>query len=201
MHKSKSVDIITYKFGNRRFALSIVERVGREAKKWEKGQSHLFERYGKMRKKILLVCAGNTCRSVMAQGIMQKILQEMGVNSELMQVCSAGVVAYPGEKASKEALLVMEEIGIDMSRHYARPLTESLAREADLIIAMTRGQKQIITSVFLAAENKVVVLKEFAGEEGDIEDPAGRSQEFYYWTAQEMQRLLVEVVKKIFTES
>ncbi len=169
-------------------------------REWEKRRSHLFGRCEKMRKKILLVCTGNTCRSVMAQGIMQEILQEMGADSKLIRVSSAGVAAYPGEKASKEALLVMEEIGIDMSRHYARPLAESLVGEADLIIAMTRGQKKIITSVFLATEDKVMTLKELAGEEGDIEDPVGRSQDFYYWTAQEIERLLGEVVKRILGE-
>ena len=45
-------------------------------------------------KRILFVCTGNSCRSVMAEGLMQQILKRSG--HETIQVESAGVFAIDG---------------------------------------------------------------------------------------------------------
>lgn len=63
--------------------------------------------------KILFVCTGNTCRSPMAEAIAKSIAWS-GI-----EVSSAGIHALEGDKASEQAIAVMAEKGIDLSKHRA----------------------------------------------------------------------------------
>ena len=58
-------------------------------------------------KKIMFVCTGNTCRSVMAEGLMKKMLQDRGEYD--IEVYSAGLRASTGEYSTDEAVMVMKE--------------------------------------------------------------------------------------------
>jgi protein-tyrosine phosphatase len=92
---------------------------------------------------ILFVCTGNTCRSPMAEAICRKFLSErMGCLPDELEdrgvmVMSAGVAAMSGGRASPQAVEVMSRIGMDLSLHETQPLTEPLARYADVILTMT----------------------------------------------------------------
>ncbi len=153
-----------------------------------------------MSKMILLVCTGNTCRSVMAQGILQEILREMGEEGSL-QIMSAGVAASLGGEASEEAVVVLEERGIDIGRHRSRPVTEDLLMGADLVLAMTGSQSEIIKRIYPRAADRVFSLKQYVKETGDIEDPIGMPVTAYRKTAKKLERLLLKAAKKILKEA
>lgn len=152
-----------------------------------------------MSKTILLVCTGNTCRSVMAQGILQEILREMA-EDESLHVLSAGVAASLGAEASEEAILILEERGIDIGRHRSRPVSEGLLTRADVVLAMTGSQSQMMKRIYPRHAGKIYSLKEYVGEEGDIEDPIGMPVAAYRKTAQKMERLLLKAAKKFLKE-
>lgn len=138
---------------------------------------------GKIRS-ILLVCTGNSCRSIMAEGILKKYLEEAGRGD--IKVVSAGVHAIDGVGPTKETIDVMKEEGIDVSGFRSKALKEELINEADLILVMAgHHMDDIITRVPEAAQ-KTHLLKQFgvacetnACEDLDIEDPIGRDKGFY----------------------
>lgn len=77
--------------------------------------------------KILIICTGNSCRSQMAQGFLQSF-------DERLSVFSAGT--KPESDVNPMAAKVMDEIGIDITRH--RPETVSLyvGQEWDYVITV-----------------------------------------------------------------
>lgn len=152
-----------------------------------------------MSKTVLLVCTGNTCRSVMAQGILQDLLKEMGEEDSL-QVISAGVAAALGGEASEEAMLVLEERGTELGRHRSRPVTQNLLAQANLVLTMTKSQRDLIQRLYPGEGKKVFCLKEYVDELGDIEDPIGMPVAAYRKTARQLERLLLKAAKKILRD-
>ena len=79
------------------------------------------------KKKLLLLCTGNSCRSQMAEGWVRSEL------SRLVDVYSAGT--EPRE-IDKRAIEVMAEAGIDISGQSASNVDEQLNKEFDLVITL-----------------------------------------------------------------
>lgn len=144
-------------------------------------------------KKILLVCSGNTCRSPMAKAIMQK-LQE-NVNDQRIAVESAGLYTSNGLPASEAAQIVMQEMGIDITRHTSQVVSEALITEADLIFTMTREHRRLLTGLFPQKEVHIFTLGQFIGQpERDIADPYGLGLEAYRKSVQELKEILTIVM-------
>ncbi len=73
--------------------------------------------------RILFVCTGNTCRSPMAEGLCRSFLGHFRLQEEV-EVASAGLNAMAGGPASREAVAIMAERGIDLSGHQTACLTD-----------------------------------------------------------------------------
>jgi protein-tyrosine-phosphatase len=80
---------------------------------------------------VLFVCVHNSGRSQMAAGLL-KLRSEGKVN-----VRSAG--SAPGEEVNPNAVKALEELGIDMSVAFPKPLTDEVVRAADVVITMGCG--------------------------------------------------------------
>jgi len=147
---------------------------------------------------LLFVCTGNTCRSVMAQGLLQKIWSQLPRKNVELQVSSAGIGAIEGMKASEEALIVLAEEGIDLRMHSSRRITGDLVKKADIILVMTCGHKDMLCNLYPQAKEKIWLLNEFAGVNGkDIPDPIGMGLEFYRRVAAEIKKAVEKIVEKL----
>lgn len=150
--------------------------------------------------RILFVCSGNTCRSPMAAVLLRKELQAVGDKqiNDLMEIRSAGIMAGSDMPASPEAVKVMAENGLDLSRHQSRRLNEELLQWADLVLTMTNSHRQYIIDQYDIQSDKVHTLAQFSGEAHvDVVDPFGSGIQTYRQSARQLQQLIQQLVKKI----
>jgi protein-tyrosine-phosphatase len=153
---------------------------------------------------VLLVCHANTCRSVMAHVLLEKMLAERGTNGAV-RVRSGGIAnhARDGMIPSLDARLVLREWDIhlaedafastDLRRH------REIVAEAHLIVTMTAQQKETIGAYAEARGRPVMTLHELAGEPGDVDDPFGQGEERYRATRDEIRRCLELGVDRMLT--
>jgi len=132
-------------------------------------------------KRILVVCTGNSCRSIMAEGYLTKKFQDMGAKDTI--VISAGTNALNGLKPTEETIELMKEEGIDVSGYMSSTLSKTNIDNADVILVMTPSHKERVVSISSSSFDKVYLLREFSEEykkDGNsIDDPIGRPIEFY----------------------
>ena len=122
------------------------------------------------KRKLLVVCTGNTCRSPMAAALLSKMLEEKGLSGEYA-ADSAGVAAFDFQPASENAVLAAKEEGFDLSEHRARRITMEDLDGSELIFVMSQQHKDRLASVLPEAEEKLVVM--------DIPDPFGGDLPLY----------------------
>ena len=149
---------------------------------------------------IVLVCTGNTCRSPMAEVLAKNLIaKELNCDESQLEdagvmVMSAGIAAMPGSRPSPEAVEVMSDAGLVLDGHVAQPLSERLARHADIILTMTNGHRQAIVSQWPDIAPRVQVLRT---DDRDISDPIGGSLEVYRECAQQIETHLAERVQQM----
>jgi protein-tyrosine-phosphatase len=131
---------------------------------------------------ILLVCTGNLCRSPMAAGLLQRRLEESGLEGRY-QIASAGVWAVDGEPASSNAVEVMAQRGIDISGHIAHTVKAQDMAEADLVLVMSREHARMLKNTWPQYGWKIHLLSEMSGKRKDIADPYLGTVEEYRTTA------------------
>ena len=84
-----------------------------------------------MRPQVLFVCVHNAGRSQMASTLLD--LRSGG----RIDVRSAG--SAPADELNPVVVAVMAELGLDLSREFPKPLTDSAVRAADVVITMGCG--------------------------------------------------------------
>ena len=79
------------------------------------------------RKRVLILCTGNSARSQMAEGLLRAMA------GDRVEVASAGV--SPSHVRS-EAIEVMREIGIDISQHRSKSVDEFSGEDFNFVITV-----------------------------------------------------------------
>jgi len=79
------------------------------------------------RKRVLILCTGNSARSQMAEGLLRSIA------GDRFEVASAGVAP---SHVRAEAIEAMKEIGIDISTHRSKSVDEFIGEGFDYVITV-----------------------------------------------------------------
>ena len=121
--------------------------------------------------RILMVCTGNICRSPMAKGVFQQMLEEAAL-ADQVSVDSAGTHAYhlgsPPDERSRMAAL---RRGVDLSGIRARRIVTEDFESFDYVLAMDRDNYQTLQAYCGSPENrhKIQMLMEYAPDLPDRE--------------------------------
>jgi protein-tyrosine-phosphatase len=152
--------------------------------------------------RVLIVCHANTARSVMAHLLLERMLRARGADGRVT-VRSAGVGrwARDGMLASHDARIVLRDEGIHLGEDdfvsTALPAHPELLAEADLVITMTVEQRRVVEGLAAGRSLPIVTLRELAGEQGDIGDPAGQGDDVFRACRDEIKRCLAKAVEHI----
>jgi arsenate reductase len=80
---------------------------------------------------VLFVCVQNAGRSQMAAGLLDYYAEGR------VHVRSAG--SAPGEEINPNVITAMDELGIDLSKEFPKPMTDEIVRAADAVVTMGCG--------------------------------------------------------------
>lgn len=128
-------------------------------------------------KRILFICTGNTCRSPLAEGLAKKMASDRGLSPEIE---SAGLSVFP-DGANPHSVTVAAEYGADLTKHRARPLTDTMLLQADQIYTMTKSQADFLKRIYPSGNEKIKTLCD-----QDVSDPYGGSEDDYRLCAQQI---------------
>jgi protein-tyrosine phosphatase len=146
--------------------------------------------------KITFVCTGNTCRSVMAEKIFERMAR--GTELENIESDSAGTAAMSHYRVFGDLKEVIEENGLSADGHVPKMISRFIIEESDLVVVMTESHRKNIMERFPGCDDKVFLLSEFAGEgRKDVTDPIGRGIEVYRQTFNEIKEYMNKVIERL----
>jgi len=137
---------------------------------------------------VLLVCHANTCRSVMAHVLLEKMLVERRRDGMIPSLDARIVLREDDIHLAEDAFA-----STDLRRH------REIVAAADLIVTMTAQQKAMIGAYEEAQGRPILTLHELAGEAGDVDDPFGQGEDRYRATRDEIKRCLELGVDRMLT--
>jgi arsenate reductase (thioredoxin) len=129
----------------------------------------------KLQPEVLFVCVQNAGRSQMAAGLVK--LRSEG----RIQVRSAG--SQPANEINAAVVAAMEELGVDLDEEFPKPLTDEVARAADVVITMGCG-------------DACPIYPGKRYEDWTVDDPAGESLD----TVRRIRDDIDDRVQKLVTE-
>ena len=101
-----------------------------------------------------MVCLGNICRSPLAEGIMQHLVEQNGLD---WQIDSAGTGNWHvGEGPDRRSTRTARDHGVDISRQLCRQFSKRDFNEFDLILVMDRNN---LSDVLAMASDKQAAAK------------------------------------------
>ncbi len=144
--------------------------------------------------KILVVCVGNICRSVIAERVLRTQLPDR------FTVESAGIGALVGHAADKDARAVAAERGVSLDGHVARQFSREIGQDYDLILALEPGHKRVIGQQAPELSGRVMLLDQWTGATG-IADPYRKDRAFHEQVFMQVTNAASQWVRRLSPEA
>lgn len=147
------------------------------------------------KKVITVVCTGNVCRSPMGERLLQHALAAESNPLSGYKVVSAGVSAFPGDPASRNSVTALKKVGLDLSDHRSRPLSDQLIAVSDIILTMTSGHADIIRMRHPYLKADVYRFREWIGKGSkEVPDPFGGPLDIYLETRDSLAEAIPSIL-------
>ncbi|MEK7858945.1 MAG: low molecular weight protein arginine phosphatase [Elusimicrobiota bacterium] len=145
--------------------------------------------------KVLFICTGNTCRSVMGEFLLNKLSKDRGLG---WTARSCGVAAERYFQVPPGIRAALKAEGIDEVSHVAQLVTRELLGWCDVALAMTREHYEELSDHYPEYRQRLKVFKPHCGVEGseNVEDPIGQSDRVYAACCKEIREALESLIKK-----
>jgi len=153
-----------------------------------------------LRRNIVFVCTGNSCRSPIAAALCREALakhlrvEESDLEAMGYEVVSAGTATAGGGRASESALAAAADAGLDISGHRSQRLTAEMLERADRVYAMNKHHADAARDVCPGAAGKIELLDP---DGGTVEDPIGLPLESFRGVVQNMRRCVERRVTEL----
>ena len=128
-----------------------------------------------MKTVIAFVCTHNSCRSIMAEGLMKHLV------GDIFDVYSAGTENYPAPKPL--AIEVMEDIGIDMSYSTSK-LLDKIPGKLDILITMGCG----VECPYIPTKYR---------NDWELDDPSGGPKSDFVITRDLIKQKVFKLIKEV----
>ena len=132
-----------------------------------------------MSKKVLILCTGNSCRSIIAQALINSSLQ--GVDAQSSGVKASG-------KVNPSAQKILEEKGIWKSSYHSKTLDTLIDNHYDLVVTVC-DHAQETCPTFPKATAKLHL---------SFEDPDGKSFDAFEKSYEDIKAKLLPAIKEFF---
>lgn len=131
---------------------------------------------------VLFVCLGNICRSPLAQGIFEHMIEQHNWQ-ELFLIDSAGTSNYhENQLPCSISIAVAKRNGIDLTTQRSRPVDLADAKQFDYLIAMDESNYHSLVNEFGCDPKKTFLVRGFeakgyqAENPKNVPDPYGQSE-------------------------
>jgi protein-tyrosine-phosphatase len=117
----------------------------------------------------------------MAEKLLQHALHAEDAPLNQLQVVSAGVAAGYNDPASKNSVITLKKVGLDLSCHHSQPVTQALIDKSFAIFGMTESHLDSLKYYHSDLPQRLHLFREFLGEDEDsqIPDPYGQDMNAY----------------------
>lgn len=122
---------------------------------------------------VLVVCAGNICRSPTAEYVLKQKLEGKNI-----KVSSAGLTALEGKPADATAKQIAQANGVNMDAHQGQQLTSTLVAQNSVILVMEERHLNDVHARYPEARGKTFLLAKWINN-AEIPDPYKQSQEAF----------------------
>ncbi len=128
-------------------------------------------------KKVLILCTGNSCRSIIAEALVNRYLKDI-------KAYSAG--SRPSGKVNENAIKVLKEEGAWSDGYYSKSIDEVIKEDFELVVTVCDNAKE--SCPVFPKKTKILHIP--------FDDPDGKEYEEFVKTKELIKSKLLPVIQK-----